>query len=106
MPRSVTRREAFDRRVARAVVHLASHTPQIADIDIVVEDVPIVSRRLDRAPLGRVVRQTNPTQLVLHRRPIEQTGAADPLLRDVLAELAAEWLGCEPVEVDPHYPRA
>jgi hypothetical protein len=87
-------------------MHLAEHTPQIADADIVVEDVPIVGRRIHRAPLGRVIRQTSPTQLVLHRRPIEQAGGEVSLLRDVLAELAAEWLGCEPTAVDPHYPRS
>ncbi len=105
MPGALTRREVFDRVVARAVIHLAQHTPDIAEADVVVEDVPLASRRLTRAPLGRIMSQLNPPQLVLHRRPIEQAGGGTPLVRDVLAELVGEWLAHDPGDVDPHYPR-
>ena len=105
MPGALTRRERFDRVVARAVAHLASHWPELMRVDVVVEDVPRVSRRAHTPPLGRVVRQTNPPQLVVHRRPLEQVAAPPELVRDVLAELAADLFAKAPEEVDPHYPR-
>lgn len=105
MPGALSRRERFDRMVARAAGHLAMHCPEVRAADIVVEDVPLVPRRAERAPLGRVVRQTSPPQLVVHRRPLEQLGAPPELVRDLLAELAADLLAKSPDEIDPHYPR-
>lgn len=105
MPGALTRREQFDRQVARAVSHLARHSPEVLTADVVVQEVPRVPRRLAVAPLGRVVRQTSPAQLVVHRRPIEHLGSDTALIRDVLAELAGDLLAKSPDELDPHYPR-
>lgn len=105
MPGALTRREQFDRIVARAVAHLSRHSPEVLAVDVVVQEVPRVPRKSPTAPLGRVLRQTSPPQLVLHRRPIEHLGADSDLVRDVLAELAGDLLAKSPDELDPHYPR-
>jgi hypothetical protein len=105
MPGARTRRENFDRTVTAAVLHLSRHCPQIRGAAVVVEDVPWVPRRALTVPLGRVVRQASPAQLVLHRRPIECAGGGEDLVRDVLAELAADLLLASPEQIDPHYPR-
>lgn len=106
MPGARTRRENFDRTVSAAVVHLSRHCPQLLGAAVVVEDVPWVPRRALTVPLGRVVRHASPPQLVLHRRPIEGAGGGEELVRDVLAELAADLFLVAPEQIDPHYPRA
>lgn len=108
MPGSRTRREKFDTLLTAAVINLGRHCPQVRSsaVDVLVEEVPWVPKRALTIPLGRVVRHTSPPQLVLHRRPIECAGGGEALVRDVLAELAADLFLTAPEKLDPDYPRA
>ena len=106
LPGALSRRQRFDRKVADAAAALCEVHPELAEVSVVVEDVPDVPVRAARIPLGRVVRQTAVPQLVVHRRAVESHAAADELICDVLAELAGDLLVRPPGELDPRYPRA
>ncbi len=109
MPGSLTRAQRFDRDSSLAAARLLAMNSQLGGVDVVVEDVPRMPARATRVALGRVHRQTARPQLVLHRKAIEaRTEDRDELValvRDVLAELAGDYLGCAAEDVDPEYPR-
>lgn len=109
MPGSLSRAQRFDEESSRAAARLLALNPQLDGVDVVVEDVPRMPARAARISLGRVHRQTTRPQLVLHRKAIEsRTEVREELvglLRDVLAELAGDYLGTAAEDVDPEYPR-
>jgi predicted component of type VI protein secretion system len=109
MPGSLSRAQRFDLESSIAAARLLVLNPQLEGVDVVVEDVPRMPARASRVSLGRVHRQTTRPQFVLHRKAIESR-AEDrdeviALVRDVLAELAGDYLGSPADEVDPEYPR-
>ncbi len=92
--------------MALAAADLQRTTPELAGSEVVVEDVPRLTGRVQRVPLGRVIRQTGTTQLVVHRRAVLAAGGGEDLIRDVLTELAADILLTAPEDLDRRYPRA
>lgn len=104
LPAARSRRKQFDLIVATATAELRYFAPELRVVDVVVEDVPVVPSHWHRIPLGRVVRQTTQPQLVIHWRPLMYADDQENLVRDVLAELAAELVHCQPSQLDPHYP--
>ena len=59
-----------------------------------------------QVPLGRLVK-SNPVVIVIFQRPIEarssDQGSCVQIIRDVLAEYVALYLGLEPYQIDPLY---
>ena len=112
IPLAKSRAENFDDLVIDAVERIQMAIPELADIEVVVEEVPPAARRdgfPDPVPLGRVevARGILTAQIVIHRRPVELRSAPgqerEDLVQDVVAELVAELFGIAPIDVDPDY---
>lgn len=115
VPVSLTRAERFDDLVLDAVERLERHLPEVARVDVVVEEVPIVpdadlrDPAEETVPLGRAEPAAGgePPRIVVHRRPLElrartRLELAD-LVQDVVAEQVAALFGLTPEQVDPDY---
>ena len=115
MPVATTRAQRFDDLVLDAVERLQHHLPDLAGVDVAVEDVPParvlagVGPGEAPIPLGRAEPASahHPARVVVHRRCVELR-ARDPLavadlVRDVVAEQVAALFGLTPEQVDPDY---
>ncbi len=112
MPISRSRAARFDELVLGAVERIQRAYPELADVEIRVEEVPLRERR-DGSPdpisLGRLQAslEGGPPALILHRRPIELRAAAgierEDLINDTVTELVAELFGLAPAQIDPDY---
>lgn len=109
MPLALTRAEQFDELVLDAVERLERRWPQLAEIELAVEEVPPADTAHwseEVVPLGRLLleRRNEPVRIVIYRRPVEARAAGRPELADlvyeVLVEQVAELLGKEPDEID------
>jgi hypothetical protein len=111
VPISLTRGERFDDLVLDAVERLQEHLPELAGVEIVVEDVPPLSVLTpgEPVPLGRAEAASGgrAARLVVHRRTVElRAGGPDDLadlVHDVVAEQVAALVGLTPEQVDPDY---
>jgi predicted Zn-dependent protease with MMP-like domain len=106
---ALTRAEQFDELVLDAVERLERRWPQLAEIELAVEEVPPADadRWSDEVvPLGRLIleRRNEPVRIVVYRRPVEARAAGRPELADlvyeVVVEQVAELLGLDEDEVD------
>ena len=86
--------------------------PELADVEIRVEEVPLRERRdgsPDPVALGRLHPRHfgRPLQLILHRKPLELRAAAgserEYLVNDTVTELVAELFGLSPIQIDPDF---
>lgn len=112
VPRTRTSRDRFDAVVLDVVAALEERwADELGLVEFAVEETPLVPDDWTAAtvPLASLVRGTGsePTRLVLFRRPIElrcetpsELGA---LIVAVLVEQVAELLGRRPEEIDPRY---
>jgi predicted Zn-dependent protease with MMP-like domain len=111
VPLAQTRAQLFDELVLDAVERLQQRLPDLARVEIAVEDVPPVTavRADEPIPLGRAQPPAgeHPGRLVLYRRTIELRAPGDELreelVHDVVAELVADLFGLTPEQVDPDY---
>ena len=112
MPVSRSRAANFDELVLSAVERIQQAYPELADVEIRVEEVPLRERRdgsPDPVSLGRLHLAVagRPAQLIIHRRPIELrarvgTEREDPV-NDTVTELVAQLFGLSPIQIDPDY---
>lgn len=102
----------FDALVLAAVERIDERWhDELGVLEFAVEETPLLPEdwRADTVPLASLVRGsgTEPTRLVLFRRPVELRceGRAelDALVHAVLVEQVAELLGRAPEEIDPGY---
>ena len=109
VPLALTRAEQFDELVLDAVERLERRWPQLAEIELAVEEVPPADTAHwsdELVPLGRLIleRRNEPVRIVIYRRPVEARAAGRPELADlvyeVVVEQVAELLGREPDEID------
>lgn len=107
-----TRRDRFDALVLDVVTALeARWADELGLVEFAVEETPVVpvDWSAPTVPLASLVRGrgSEPTRLVLFRRPIElraETPAElGALILTVLVEQVSELLGRSPDEVDPRY---
>lgn len=110
VPLTRDRRAVFSAVVTDAFDHLSTHTEEVLRLDVRVVDVPDRLPDYGPVPLGEIDRTHSPARLVIHRQPVLARVRHDPedtrlLVRDLLAELAADVLCRDPHDVDPHYPR-
>ena len=112
MPISRSRAARFDELVLTAVERIQRAYPELADVEIRVEEVPLRERRdgsPDPVSLGRLqpATPTRSAQLILHRRPLELRAAAgterEDLVNDTVTELVAQLFGLSPIQIDPDY---
>jgi predicted Zn-dependent protease with MMP-like domain len=105
----LTRAEQFDELVLDAVERLERRWPQLAEVELAVEEVPPADVDVwtdELVPLGRLMleRRNEPVRIVIYRRPVEARAAGRPELADlvyeVVVEQVAELLGVEPDEID------
>lgn len=107
VPLSMSRAERFSDLVQDSVERLERRWPQLAEVDFVVEEVPLTAE--DTVPLGRAISATKgqPAQIVVYRRPIEiRSKSRDEralLVHEVVVEQVADLLGLSPESVDPRY---
>jgi len=110
VPFHASRDAFFAKYVKEAVADLDARLGnRVQGISIAFEEIPSLADltlNTDVVPLGRIVRGY-PTTIVLYQRPIEMRSENTDLLariiRDVLAEYVALYLGIEPSDVDPEY---
>lgn len=110
LPAVRSRRAQFADAVAVAANHLAEHTPEMRHLELKIAETPARLPDTGTAPLGAVDRTCNPTRLEVYRQPVllrarRSYVGHEPLIRDLLAELVADVLCRDPIDVDPHYPR-
>lgn len=107
-----SRSESFDADVVHALERLQARLPELAEVELVVAEVPPGPRRdgsPDPVPLGAVSQPAvgAPAVLTVHRKPIELRTRPGTdrceLIADVVAELVAELLGIAPEAVDDDY---
>lgn len=112
VPRVKNLREEFDALVLSFVRELEKRwADELADVEFAVEETPLLPDDWDATtvPLASVVKGSgsDPTRLVLFRRPIELRceNRADltALVFTVLVEQVSELLGRPPEEIDPRY---
>jgi predicted Zn-dependent protease with MMP-like domain len=105
----LTRAEQFDELVLDAVERLERRWPQLAEVELAVEEVPPADAHRwsdDAVPLGRLLldRRNEPVRIVIYRRPVEARAAGRPELADlvyeVVVEQVAELLGLDEDEID------
>lgn len=108
----VSRSARFDGLVLDAVERLERRWPQLAEVDVLVEEVPPPDADAwtdDAVPLGRSEpgRREEPPRIVVYRRPVEARAEGRTelglLVHDVVVEEVAELLGLAPESVDPSY---
>ena len=106
---ALTRAEQFDELVLDAVERLERRWPQLAEIELAVEEVPPADAGVwsdELVPLGRLIveRPGEPVRIVVYRRPVEARAAGRPELADlvyeVVVEQVADLLGLDADEVD------
>ena len=111
-PMLPTPRERFDELVLEVVADLERRwADRLGLVEYGVEDAPQIPDdwATGTVPLSSLVRGSGsqPTRLVLFRRPIEhrcETRAdLDALVLTILVEQVAELLGIDPADVDPRY---
>ena len=111
-PRTRSNRDRFDAIVLDVVDALERRwADDLGLVEFAVEETPLLPQDWASAtvPLASVVRGkgTDPTRLVLFRRPIElraETPAdLGALILTVLVEQVSELLGRRPEEIDPRY---
>ena len=107
-----TRRERFDRLVLDIVTQIDDHWQrELGLVEYAVEDTPLLPDDWgeETVPLSSLIRGTGsePTRLVLFRRPIEHRcesrAELDALVLTLVVEQVAELLGLAPEEIDPRY---
>jgi predicted Zn-dependent protease with MMP-like domain len=112
VPRARSPKEAFDALVVAVLHELESRWhDELGLVEFAVEETPLIPDdwEADTVPLASLVRGTGtqPTRLVLFRRPIElraETRAdLSALVLTVLVEQVSELLGRSPEEIDPRY---
>ena len=112
MPISRSRAARFDELVLSSVERIERAYPELADIEIRVEEVPLRERRdgsPDPIPLGRLRPAVDgePAARTLRRRPLERRAPAgterEDLVNDTVTELVAELFGLSPAQIDPDY---
>ncbi|MEI2728673.1 MAG: metallopeptidase family protein [Candidatus Nanopelagicales bacterium] len=112
MPVSRSRAANFDELVLSAVERIQQAYPELADVEIRVEEVPLRERRdgsPDPVSLGRLHLAVagRPAQLIIHRRPIELRAPVgterEDLVNDTVTELVAQLFGLSPIQIDPDY---
>lgn len=108
--------DRFDELVLDAVEELEAHWPELAEVEVAVEDIPAdppqpadgADEVVDRGVvLGRSFAAgesgTTPALIVVYRRPVEGRGATvderGDVVYTVLAELAGDLLGHDPEEL-------
>jgi predicted Zn-dependent protease with MMP-like domain len=114
LPAARSRAEAFDELVLDSLERLSRRWgAELADVEVVVEEVPAASPAEDGRPreegvaLARAEPATGdrPARIVVHRRPVESraTGlrAREDLVHDVVVDAVADLLGLAPEVVDP-----
>ncbi len=111
-PRTRSNRDRFDAIVLDVVDALEQRwADELGLVEFAVEETPMLPEDWAAAtvPLASVVRGkgTDPTRLVLFRRPIELRAETQTdlgaLILTVLVEQVSELLGKQPDEVDPRY---
>ena len=111
-PRTRSNRDRFDAIVLDVVDALERRwADELGLVEFAVEETPLLPADWAAAtvPLSSVVRGrgTEPTRLVLFRRPIELRAETQvdlgALILTVLVEQVSELLGKRPEEVDPRY---
>ena len=107
-----TRRERFDRLVLDIVTQIDDRWQrELGLVEYAVEDTPLLPDDwgVETVPLSSLIRGTGsePTRLVLFRRPIEHRcesrAELDALVLTLVVEQVAELLGLAPEEIDPRY---
>lgn len=110
LPVSRSRAQAFDDLVLDAVERLERlWARELANVDFLVEDVPLIPPRGGRdetIPFSRL--ETDPAgraRIIVYRRPVEMR-TKDPeetalLVHEAVVEEVANLLGVEPESVDP-----
>lgn len=110
LPRS--RREVFDRVVLDVVTEVDGRwSTRLGMVEYAVEDSPHIPDDWDsdRVPLSSLIRPggSQPTRLVLFRRPIEHRANdradLEAMVLTIVVEQIAELLGIPASEVDPRY---
>jgi predicted Zn-dependent protease with MMP-like domain len=114
LPAARSRAEAFDEMVLDSLDRLSRRWgSQLADIEVVVEEVPDatpddgVHPPEEGVALARAEPATadRPARIVVHRRPVESRAkgrrAREDLVHDVVVEAVADLLGLAPEIVDP-----
>ncbi|MGV9314648.1 metallopeptidase family protein [Streptomyces sp. NPDC003691] len=112
VPLSVSRSDSFRDLVRDSVERLERRLPQLADVDFVVQEVPVLGPADDPGsgvPLGGTLPEGKgePARVVVYRRPVEiRTKNREEralLVHEVVVEQVAELLGLAPESVDPRY---
>ncbi|AZK94338.1 MULTISPECIES: metallopeptidase family protein [Streptomyces] len=112
VPLSVSRSDSFRDLVRDSVERLERRLPQLADVDFVVQEVPVLGPADDLGtgvPLGGTLPEgkDEPARVVIYRRPVEvRTKNREEralLVHEVVVEQVAELLGLAPESVDPRY---
>jgi len=112
VPERRTGREKFDRLVLDVVTDIDERwQDELGLVEYAVEDAPQIPDDWDatHVPLSSLVRGSgsDPTRLVLFRRPIEHRCSSpselDALVLTIVVEQVAELLGIEAAQVDPRY---
>ncbi|MCX5132790.1 metallopeptidase family protein [Streptomyces sp. NBC_00340] len=114
VPLAASRAEVFADLVQDSVERLERRWPQLADIDFMVLEVPLLEGSGDgwsdeAVPLGGTIaaREGRPARVVVYRRPVEiRTKGRDEraaLVHEIVVEQVAELLGLTPETVDPRY---
>ena len=110
LPIHESRDAFFAHQVAEAVADLDSRLgDQLRHVSFGFQEIPSaadVAFANGQIPLGRLVK-SNPVSIVIFQRPIEARSADSQMciriIRDVLAEYVALYLGLEPYQVDSNY---
>lgn len=114
VPELRTSRERFDDLALGIISDVdAAWADRLGLVEYAVEDAPQVPDdwSVDTVPLSSLVRGsgTNPTRLVLFRRPIEHRcetrSDLEAMILTVVVEQVAELLNVEPSVIDPRYER-
>ncbi|GAA3372170.1 metallopeptidase family protein [Streptomyces sannanensis] len=116
VPLAASRAETFRDLVQDSVERLERRWPQLADVEFLVLDVPLMLEGDDpgswsdeAVPLGRAVPagKEQPARIFVYRRPVEiRTKSRDEralLVHEVVVEQVADLLGLAPESVDPRY---
>lgn len=111
-PELRTARERFDQLVLDVVTEIdARWQDRLGLVEYAVEDAPLIPDdwSTTTVPLSSLVRGsgTQPTRLVLFRRPIEHRAETrddlEALVLTIVVEQVAELLGIDAEQVDPRY---
>ena len=111
-PERRTQRERFDATALRVIAEIDERwQDHLGLVEYAVEDTPTLPPdwHLEQVPLSALVRGagTEPTRLVLFRRPIEHRCATrldvEAMVLTLVVEQVAELLNLTPEQVDPRY---